>query len=91
MPKLCLCQAYLFEKTCYQANPNRVSYYKSLHCMDPLFICVKFGITVPSIFGFNHILIQRNKRINLVTIGKIDSRFNRLVVISCFEYIVEQL
>ena len=67
MPKLCMCLAYLFEKIRYQANTNSVSNYNSFHHMDLLFICVKFGIIVPSIFGFNHILIQRNKRINLVT------------------------
>ena len=57
MPKLCLCRAYLFEKTCYQANTNRFSNYKSFDHLDLLCICVKFDITVPAISDFDHILV----------------------------------
>ena len=67
MPKLCMCQAYLFEKTLYQANISRVYNYNNLHRVDPISICVKFDIIVPTVSDIDHILIQRNKIISLVT------------------------
>ena len=71
MPKLCLCRAYPFEKTHYQANTNRFSNHNSFDRLDLLCICIKFDIIVPTISDFDHILVQRNKRISLVTFAAV--------------------